>query len=37
MFQADAAPTPKLHLKPARLVVDDDWPIARAAERFQVS
>jgi transposase len=29
--------TPKARLKLARLVVDDGWPIARAAERFQVS
>jgi transposase InsO family protein len=34
---ANAALTPKARLKLARLVVDDGWPIARAAERFQVS
>jgi transposase InsO family protein len=34
---ANAALTPKARLKLARLVVDDGWPIARVAERFQVS
>jgi transposase InsO family protein len=34
---ANAALTPKSRLKLARLVVDDGWPIARVAERFQVS
>jgi transposase InsO family protein len=34
---ANAALTPKARLKLARLVVDEGWPIARAAERFQVS
>jgi transposase InsO family protein len=34
---ANAALTPKARLKLARLVVDDGWPISRAAERFQVS
>jgi transposase InsO family protein len=34
---ANAALTPKARLKLARLVVDDGWPIARAAERFQVA
>lgn len=33
----NAALTPKARLKLARLVVEDGWPIARAAERFQVS
>jgi transposase InsO family protein len=37
MAHANAALTPKARLKLARLVVEDDWPIARAAERFQVS
>ncbi len=37
MSHANAALTPKARLKLARLVVDDGWPIARAAERFQVS
>jgi len=34
---ANAALTPKARLKLARLIVEDGWPIARAAERFQVS
>jgi transposase len=34
---ANAALTPKARLKIARLIVDDGWPIARAAERFQCS
>jgi len=34
---ANAALTPKARLKLGRLIVDDGWPIARAAERFQVS
>jgi transposase InsO family protein len=34
---ANAALTPKARLKLARLIVDDEWPIARAAERFRVS
>ena len=33
----DAAPTPVARLRMARLVVDDGWPIARAAEWFHVS
>ena len=37
MSHANAALTPKARLKIARLVVDDGWPIARAAQRFQVS
>ncbi len=37
MSHANAALTPKARLKLARLVVDDGWPVARAAERFQVS
>ena len=37
MSHANAALTPKARLKLARLVVDDGWPIARVAERFQVS
>lgn len=32
-----AALTPKARLGLARVVVDDGWPIARAAERFQLS
>jgi transposase InsO family protein len=34
---ANAALTPRARLKLARLIVDHDWPIARAAERYQVS
>jgi transposase len=34
---ANAALTPKARLRLARLVVDDGWPVARVAERFQVS
>ncbi|MBA3523233.1 MAG: IS481 family transposase [Geodermatophilaceae bacterium] len=37
MSHANAALTPKARLKVARLIVDDGMPIARAAERFQVS
>jgi hypothetical protein len=33
----NAALTPAGRLKLARVVVDDGWPIYRAAERFQVS
>ena len=36
-MHANAALTPKARLKLARLIVEDGWPIARAAERFQVS
>jgi transposase InsO family protein len=34
---ANAALTPRARLKLARLVVEDGWPVARAAERFQVA
>jgi transposase InsO family protein len=34
---ANAALTPRARLKVARLVVDDGWPIARVAERCDVS
>src|ERR1700712_788749 len=34
---ANAALTPRARLKLARLIVEHRWPIARAAERFQVS
>ena len=37
MSHANAALTPKARLKLARLIVDDGWPVARAAERFQVA
>jgi transposase InsO family protein len=34
---ANAALTPRAREKLGRLIVEDGWPIARAAERFQVS
>jgi transposase InsO family protein len=34
---ANAALTPKARLKLARLIVDHGWPVARAAERYDVS
>jgi transposase InsO family protein len=34
---ANAALTPRARLRLARLVVDERWPIARAAERYDVS
>jgi transposase InsO family protein len=34
---ANAALTPRARLRLARLIIDDGWPIARAAERFQVT
>ncbi len=37
MSHANAALTPRARLRLARLVVEEGWPIARAAERFQVS
>ncbi len=37
MSHANAALTPRARLKLARLIVDEDWPVARAAERFDVS
>ena len=37
MPHANAALTPMGRLKLARLIVDERWPIRRAAERFQVS
>jgi transposase len=37
MSHANAALTPKARLKIARLIVDEHWPIVRAAERFDVS
>ena len=37
MSHANAALTPRARLRLARLIVDNGWPIARAAERFQVS
>ncbi len=37
MSHANAALTPRARLKLARLVVDQQWPVARAAERYDVS
>ena len=37
MSHANAALTPRHRLRLARLVVDEGWPVARAAERFLVS
>jgi transposase InsO family protein len=34
---ANAALTPRARLRLARLIIDHDWPIARAAERYDVS
>ena len=37
MSHANAALTPRARLRLARLVVEDGWPVARAAERYDVS
>jgi transposase InsO family protein len=37
MSHANAALTPRARLRLGRLVVDEGWPVARAAERFAVS
>src|SRR4051812_43680631 len=37
MSHANAVLTPKGRLRLARCIVEDGWPLARAAERFQVS
>ena len=37
MSHANAALTPRARLRLARLVVDQGWPISRAAERYDVS
>src|SRR3954468_3268897 len=37
MVHANAKLTPKGRLQLARCVVEDRWPLRRAAERFQVS
>ncbi|GGH92131.1 hypothetical protein GCM10007170_09960 [Arthrobacter liuii] len=37
MSHANALLTPKGRLRLARCIVDDRWPLRRAAERFQVS
>jgi transposase-like protein len=34
---ANAALTPRGCLRLARLVIDEGWPVARAAERYEVS
>jgi hypothetical protein len=33
---ANAALTPRARLRLAKLIVDHDWPVARAAERYDV-
>ena len=37
MSHANAALTPRDRLRLARLVVDDGWPVSRAAERYDAS
>ncbi|MFF9810026.1 helix-turn-helix domain-containing protein, partial [Streptomyces coeruleorubidus] len=37
MFHRNAPLTPTGRLRLARCVVEDGWPLRRAAERFQVS
>ena len=37
MSHADAALTPRARLRLAVLIVDHGWPVARAAERYDVS
>ncbi|MBM0202034.1 helix-turn-helix domain-containing protein, partial [Micromonospora sp. STR1s_5] len=37
MSHANAALTPRARLRLAKLVVDEGWPVARAAERYDVS
>lgn len=37
MAHANAALTPIARLRLGKLIVEDGWPVARAAERFQVS
>ena len=37
MSHANAALTPRARLRLARLIVEEGWPIARAAERYDVS
>ena len=37
MSHANAALTPRARLRLARLIVDHGWPVARAAERYDVS
>lgn len=37
MLHRNAALTPRARLRLARLIVDENWPVARAAERYDVS
>ena len=37
MSHANAALTPRARLRLARLIVDQGWPVSRAAERYDVS
>ena len=37
MSHANAALTPRARLRLSRLIVEEGWPVARAAERFQVA
>lgn len=37
MVHANAPLTPKGRLLPAQRIVDDGWPVVRAAEHFNVS
>ena len=37
MSHRNAALTPRARLRMARLIVDQEWPVARAAERYDVS
>ena len=37
MSHANAALTPRARLRLARLIVEQGWPVARAAERYDVS
>ena len=37
MSHANAALTPRARLRLARLIVEEGWPVARAAERYDVS
>ena len=37
MSHANAALTPRARVKLARLVIEDDWPVSRAAEQFNVA
>jgi transposase len=37
VLHRNAALTPRARLRPARLIIDDRWPIVQAARRFEVS